>query len=126
MLKRLWQDEQGAVLSAELVLIGTLAVMGATVGLHTASTAVNEELKEFAFAIRSLDQSYSFEGSKSCGAWTAGSKYSQQEVDVSLAELCGIAAEQEATLKRRVEPKVEPVKPQPKKTRTQLKLPKEA
>lgn len=89
LLKVLWQDDRGAVLTAETVLIGSVAVLGVTVGLSTVATAVNDELKEVGFAIRSLDQSYGFVGQSSCRAWTAGSYYTQPRVEDSLAELCG-------------------------------------
>ncbi len=84
-----WGDEQGAILTAEAVLIGSVAVLGSVVGLSAASNAVNDELTEMASAIRSLDQSYVIQGRSSCGAWTAGSYYIQPRVEESLQELCG-------------------------------------
>lgn len=93
-LHDLWRDESGAVLSAEVVLLGTLGVIGATVGLSALSKSVNDELTELAFAIRSLDQSYGYEGMQGCRAWTAGSSYVQQPVEESLAELCVHVEEQ--------------------------------
>lgn len=87
-IQKLWQDESGLVLSAEVVTVGTLGVLGAVVGLNAASNAVDGELKEFAGAIRSLDQSYGYVGHQSCRAWTAGSYYRQQDVQQSLADLC--------------------------------------
>lgn len=92
LLKALWRDEAGAILTAEAVLVGSVAVLGVTVGLSTVATAVNDELKEFGYAIRSLDQSYGFVGQSSCRAWTAGSYYTQPKVEVALAELCGEGA----------------------------------
>lgn len=91
-MRDLWRDDGGAVLTAEAVLVGSVAVLGVTVGLSTVATAVNEELKEFSYAIRSLDQSYGFVGQSSCRAWTAGSYYTQPKVEVALAELCGEGA----------------------------------
>ncbi|MCX7410029.1 MAG: hypothetical protein NTZ32_18280 [Planctomycetales bacterium] len=91
-VKELWQDECGLILSAEAVTVGTLGVLGAVVGLNTASTAVNEELKDFAYAIRSLDQSFGFAGRESCKAWSAGSSFRQQDVQVSLNDLCANGA----------------------------------
>lgn len=87
-IKKLWQDESGVVLSAEAVLLGTVGVLGTVVGLNTVSTAVDLELKEFAGAIRSLDQSYGYIGHQSCRAYTAGSYYRQQDVQQSLTDLC--------------------------------------
>jgi len=91
-IKKLWDDESGLVLSAEAVTVGTVGVLGAVVGLNAASTAVDQELKEYAGAIRSLDQSYGYVGHQSCRAWTAGSCYRQQDVQQSLADLCSDGA----------------------------------
>jgi hypothetical protein len=87
LIQELWRDEAGLVLSAEAVTIGTVGVLGAIVGLNAAGTAVNSELKEMAFAIRSLDQSYGYVGHQGRGAWTAGSYYRQPDVQQSLADL---------------------------------------
>ncbi|HEY4260398.1 MAG TPA: hypothetical protein VGM98_09565 [Schlesneria sp.] len=89
VIQKLWQDESGVVLSAEAVLLGTVGVLGAVVGLNTVSTAVDLEMKEYAGAIRSLDQSYGYVGHQSCRAFTAGSYYRQQDVQQSLTDLCG-------------------------------------
>ena len=111
LLKTFWSDEAGLVMSAELVMLGTVGVIGATVGLSAASTAINDEMIEFSHAIRSLDQSYHIEGHKSCRAWTAGSSYRQQDVAVSLADLCGQiekaeqAEKKETVIKRKAPPK---------------------
>jgi len=56
ILKALWQDEHGAVVSAELVVVSTVLVGGLTVGLSTLSQAVQAELNDVAGALRSLDQ----------------------------------------------------------------------
>jgi hypothetical protein len=88
LVKDFLQDETGVILSAEAVMIGTLGVLGTVVGLNAASTAVDQELKEFAGAIRSLDQSYGYIGHQSCRAWTAGSYYRQPPVQQALNDLC--------------------------------------
>ncbi|MEX1229308.1 MAG: hypothetical protein WEB58_03655 [Planctomycetaceae bacterium] len=89
LIHRVWNDETGAVVSAEAVMVGSIVVVGATVGLKTASNAVNDELTEVAHAIRSLDQSYHYEGFKTDRAFTASSTYTQRPVEESLRELCG-------------------------------------
>ncbi|MBI1346769.1 hypothetical protein GC163_10830 [bacterium] len=89
LFHQLWKDEQGAILTAEAVMIGSVAVLGGVVGLNAAASAVNDEMTEMASAIRSLDQSYVIRGHSRCGAWTAGSYYIQPRVEESLAELCG-------------------------------------
>jgi hypothetical protein len=81
-LRALWNDDRGFVLSAELVLIGTLCVLGLVAGLTLVRDAVGGELGDIACALRSMDQSYSYSGFSSCkrrgcGAYTAGSCFSQ-------------------------------------------------
>lgn len=88
ILRDLWDDEAGVILSAEAVVLGTVGVVGMTAGLSVVSEAVNGELKDFSFAIRSLDQSYSIPAQRSCGAYTAGASFTQQPVEKSLAILC--------------------------------------
>jgi Flp pilus assembly pilin Flp len=98
VFRELWSDETGVILSAEAVVLGTLGIVGLTAGLSTVSSAVNSELQDLAFAIRSLDQSYEIPAQSSCGAYTAGSSFKQDPVEESLAILCDIArkANQEA------------------------------
>lgn len=79
----LWQDESGSVISAELVLLGTLGVVGVGVGAATVGDSVDAELEEVALSIRSLDQSYHVQGFRGCGAWTAGSSFTQPPVEGS-------------------------------------------
>jgi len=81
------RDETGAVLSAEAALLGTVGVLGAVVGVNLFAGAVNDELRDVSYSFRSLDQSYSVAGHSSATAWTAGSGFTQEPVDVSLVKL---------------------------------------
>jgi Flp pilus assembly pilin Flp len=65
MLSKLWKDEAGAVLSAELVLIMTILVIGMIVGLSDLQDAVVNELNDVGEAIGSLNQSFFFHGQSS-------------------------------------------------------------
>lgn len=85
--ERLWADEAGIILSAEAVVVGTVAVVGLTAGMSVVAKAVNEELRDVSLAIRSLDQSYSIPGLQGCGAKTAGSSFTQAPVKQSLEKL---------------------------------------
>lgn len=85
--KELLSDERGFVLSAEAALLGTVGVVGATIGLSAARDALDAELTETAYALRSLDQSYSFQGRSGATAWTAGSRYVQEPAFVAHEEL---------------------------------------
>jgi hypothetical protein len=86
-LQELWCDESGSVICTELVLVGTVGVLGATVGMNLIAKSLNEEMKDLAFALRSLDQSYSVRGFSSGGASTAGSCYTQRPVKETLAAM---------------------------------------
>ncbi|HVJ87723.1 MAG TPA: hypothetical protein VM452_18825 [Caulifigura sp.] len=120
-LKALWRDESGLVLSAEAVAVGTLGVVGAAVGAGAVARSVNAELEETAFALRSLDQSFSIPEQRSHGAFVAGSSFTQKPVKEAHEELRkqiehDRAAEEEARLKAGQDEKpTEPSRPAPKK-----------
>ena len=106
LFAKLWRDEAGVLLSAEAVVVGTIAVVGLTTGLTVVAKSVNEELQDVAFAIRSLDQSYSIPAIEGCGARTAGSSFTQEPVKKSLAELTTViekAEKEEKTQAERLE-----------------------
>lgn len=58
-------DEAGVILSAELVLICTILVIGVIVGLSEVQDAVVNELNDVGEAIGSLNQSYYYHGQSS-------------------------------------------------------------
>ncbi|SFH83008.1 hypothetical protein [Planctomicrobium piriforme] len=62
----LLRDEAGFIISAELVLVATLLVIGLIVGLSEVQYAVVQELNDVADAIGALNQSYCFSGFHAC------------------------------------------------------------
>lgn len=62
MLRQLLNDEAGFIVSAELVLVATIVVIGMIVGLSEVQHAVVQELNDVAEAIGAVNQSYFFEG----------------------------------------------------------------
>src|SRR5262245_41932889 len=86
-LLSLWNDEAGFIVSAELVLLSSLLVIGLIAGIGTVQESVVGEYEDVADAIRSLDQSYAYNGMHGCfqpacggfGSWTAGSGYSTSQ-----------------------------------------------
>lgn len=76
-----WSDEQGLVLSAELIIIVTLVVLGLITGLVCLQQAVVGELQDVGFAIRGMNQSYytpSFWGCRKIWgttSWKSGSGF---------------------------------------------------
>jgi hypothetical protein len=55
LLKKLFADECGMIISSEIVIVGTILVLGSIVGLASLSHAVNNELNDVAQA---CDKSY--------------------------------------------------------------------
>lgn len=55
-------DDVGFIISAELVLVLTIAVLAMIVGLHEVAVAVNTELNDVSSAIGALNQSFFFCG----------------------------------------------------------------
>lgn len=80
-MRNFWNDETGFIISAELVLIATILVIGLIVGLSEVQTAIVHELNDFSNAIGALNQSYSFHGFTGCKSFTFGSHY-QDNLDV--------------------------------------------
>lgn len=60
LLKKLWKDEGGFVISSELILIATVLVIGLLVGMVTLRDQVTQELADVADAISELTQSYQY------------------------------------------------------------------
>jgi hypothetical protein len=62
-IKRLWSDEDGMILSSEVVLVGTILVIGSIAGLSSLQYAVTHELNDTARAYDSYnvsDDDYSY------------------------------------------------------------------
>ena len=74
-MKNLINDEAGFVISAELILVATITVLGLVVGLAEVRQAVSEELEDVAAAFGSLNQSYCFTGLQTSKAQTFGSHF---------------------------------------------------
>ena len=62
MLKRLWLDEGGAILSAELLLLMVILVIGLSVGMVALRDAIVSQYGELALAIAGVDTSFGWSG----------------------------------------------------------------
>ncbi len=98
-MKTLWNDESGVILSAEIVLVGTILVLGMIVGLVELQCSIVGELSDLSSAFGNLSQSYNTSGFKSLGASnhiksrTYGSAYADSpdtcDCDANLTLVCG-------------------------------------
>ena len=75
LMLRMWQDDSGALIATEWVFVATILVLSLVVGLKAVESAVEGELIDFANAVGSLNQSFSFGGSSGCCASAAGSAF---------------------------------------------------
>ena len=95
MLKTLLNDEAGFIISAELALVLTIAVLAMVVGLAEVAVAVNTELNDVSNAIGALNQSYattgfcSYSGGK-LKSFVAGSAFTDGVDDCDLNTTCDI------------------------------------
>ena len=73
---KLINDETGFIVSAELILVATILVLGLIVGPSELALNITSELEDVASAFGSVNQSFHTNGVHSEGkACTAGSRY---------------------------------------------------
>ena len=79
LFAQLLNDENGFLMSAELILLASILVLGLVVGLSEVSFAINNELEDVASAFSSMNQSYSASGSHSHGKGRrSGSRFNDE------------------------------------------------
>lgn len=62
VFKTLYADESGVILSAEIVLVCTILVLGLLVGMVELQCAIVGELSDLSSAFGNLNQSYNYSG----------------------------------------------------------------
>ncbi len=73
--QRLWNDDAGFIVSIELILLSTIAIIGLIAGMASVRDAVVSELSDVAGAVQDLNQSYAFFGVVGHASSTAGSDF---------------------------------------------------
>ena len=94
MFRKLLNDENGFIVSAELMLLITLAFCMAAVGWAAVRDALVNELNDVSHAIGTVSQSYNVTGLDKPGhAWTAGFGFNDNtdECDCKAITLVDIA-----------------------------------
>src|SRR5262245_905232 len=75
LMSKLWNDDVGAIIAGEFVLVATILVLGLVVGFKAVNSALNDELGETADAFGAISQSYRYCGASSgCARWN-GAEY---------------------------------------------------
>jgi hypothetical protein len=73
LMRKLWNDDGGAVITTEWVFVATILILGSITGLVAVRQAILSELTEFTNAVLTVNQSSSFSGQHNGRAHTAGS-----------------------------------------------------
>jgi hypothetical protein len=109
MLKHFHQDTTGVVISLEMVLIVTIAVLAMIVGWSEVAIALNTELNDVSNATGALNQDYSYTGyhSNAPGAVSKstssvfGSAFHDQADDCDANNSCDIVCGINSAIKER-------------------------
>jgi hypothetical protein len=72
-MSQLWKDEAGFVVSADLVLVSSILVLGMMVGLVSIRDQIVMELADVGYAFALLNQSYTWSGVTGHTSNTSGS-----------------------------------------------------
>lgn len=104
---QLWNEENGAIITAEIIIIMTVLVLGLIVGVSSVRDAVVTELADVAQAISNMTQSFFYGGAVGHSSETTGSLFEdladfcdrkdQQNVQQSKCVVVGTPASSEAT-----------------------------
>jgi hypothetical protein len=62
MLRKLWTDEAGFIVSAELVLVATIMVIGLIVGMTVVRNQIVQELGDLGASLGMISQGYEYGG----------------------------------------------------------------
>ena len=72
---QLWREDDGFIVSIELILLATIAVIGLIAGMAAVRDAVISELADVAGAIQDMNQCYSFFGIEGHSSSVCGSDF---------------------------------------------------
>lgn len=94
VIRTLWTDEAGFIISAELILVATIAVLSLVVGMTEVAFGINQELEDVGSAIGAINQTYCYNGVSGHKGSAAGSRF-DDTVDFCDAEtdiVCNVYA----------------------------------
>ena len=70
---QLWNDESGAVVATEYLMLGSIVALGSAAGMAEIRDSMIDEYKDLGQSIRETRQSYSIPGQRGGAAKTSGS-----------------------------------------------------
>src|SRR5947207_13620887 len=74
LVRKLWRDDCGALISAEFLFVATILVIGVIIGLTNVRAALNAELTELGNAFLALSQGFAISGQSGSAANVDGSQ----------------------------------------------------
>jgi Flp pilus assembly pilin Flp len=74
LMRKLWRDDGGALISSEFLFVATILVIGVIIGLTNVRAALNAELTELGNAFLTLSQGYAISGQSGSAGTTDGSQ----------------------------------------------------
>ena len=78
IINRLWRDENGFIVSSELVLLASVIVISLLVGMQTVRDAIVQELADVGQAIGVVSQTYWYSGVAGRFSYASGSRFYDQ------------------------------------------------
>ncbi len=78
IINRLWRDENGFIVSSELVLLASVIVIPLLVGMQTVRDAVVQELADVGQALGVVSQTYWYSGVAGRFSYASGSRFYDQ------------------------------------------------
>ncbi len=78
-IARLFNETDGAIVSAEIILVMTILVLGTIVGLKSVRDSVVSELADVAQAIANVNQSYCYSGVCGHAGHSSGGDFQDQK-----------------------------------------------
>ena len=85
-MQRFWNEETGAILSAEVMLVASILVIGVVAGLASLRDSVVTELADLAQALANVNQSYSYSGVRGHHVFNGGGQF------VDNTDFCDVAS----------------------------------
>lgn len=76
---RFWNDQDGAIVSAEIMLVATILIIGVIVGLKSVRDSVVTELADVGQAFSNINQSYSYGGVCGHDVHTGGGHFNDRK-----------------------------------------------
>jgi hypothetical protein len=78
---RLWNDESGAVIATEYLMLGSIVALGSASGMAAMRDSVIEEYKDMGQGIHDTRQAYTVKGARGASSNRGGSAVTNGTVD---------------------------------------------